>query len=408
VTDLLLPAGSRLLHIGPHKTGTTALQGAFVLAREELKGHGVLYPGRGRQHSLAARAATGRPGPRGDRSARDLDWTRLVAEVAAAGDQRVVISSESFAMADDDTARSVVSQLGGDRIHVLVTLRPLVKLLPSSWQQYVREGLPVSYGRWLDGMLRTEPYDRPTPSFWHRNRHQVLVERWAQVAGPENLTVIVVDAANRDMLTDTVGEMLGLPPGVLKPEPGRANRSLTYGEIELVRQLNREFRDREWSDENFRYYIRQGMIAHLQRTREPGQDEVQIPTPRWAQQRAGEIGAEAAAAIATLGVRVVGDLSLLAEGAVDPDGPESIPPAPDLPLDVASEAVIGILQRCVSEPEPEAGAPEPQGARPVGDIATRELAGLVARRVGNSVRRQLRGPARAPSARRTDDAADQG
>ena len=39
--DLTLEAGARLLHIGPHKTGTTAIQGAFDLARGRLAEHGV-------------------------------------------------------------------------------------------------------------------------------------------------------------------------------------------------------------------------------------------------------------------------------------------------------------------------------------------------------------------------------
>ena len=45
----LLEPGTRLLHIGPHKTGTTAVQGALHLARERLAAEGVVYPGRGRQ-----------------------------------------------------------------------------------------------------------------------------------------------------------------------------------------------------------------------------------------------------------------------------------------------------------------------------------------------------------------------
>ncbi|MEJ7756576.1 MAG: hypothetical protein WKF83_09890 [Nocardioidaceae bacterium] len=36
--DLLLPKGTRLLHIGPHKTGTTSLQGAFHNNRDRLAG----------------------------------------------------------------------------------------------------------------------------------------------------------------------------------------------------------------------------------------------------------------------------------------------------------------------------------------------------------------------------------
>ena len=46
MTDpLLLPEGCRLIHIGPHKTGTTALQWAMHVARDSLHEQGVHYAG---------------------------------------------------------------------------------------------------------------------------------------------------------------------------------------------------------------------------------------------------------------------------------------------------------------------------------------------------------------------------
>ena len=46
VGPILLPPQAVLLHIGPHKTGTTAVQSALASARPRLKTAGVLYPGR--------------------------------------------------------------------------------------------------------------------------------------------------------------------------------------------------------------------------------------------------------------------------------------------------------------------------------------------------------------------------
>lgn len=39
------PDGSVILHIGPHKTGTTTLQAAFHQNREPLEAQGVHYVG---------------------------------------------------------------------------------------------------------------------------------------------------------------------------------------------------------------------------------------------------------------------------------------------------------------------------------------------------------------------------
>ena len=56
-----LPEGSVLLHIGPHKTGTTAIQGALAAARAELAEHGVTYPGHAGAHHAEARALRRHP-----------------------------------------------------------------------------------------------------------------------------------------------------------------------------------------------------------------------------------------------------------------------------------------------------------------------------------------------------------
>src|SRR5581483_956440 len=200
-SDLLLPEHAVLLHIGPHKTGTTALQGALRLARPAMKEHDVVYAGRERQHMFAALAITGGKGLIGDPAMPMRHWNRLVRQVERAGDKRVVVSSEFFDGADDEVAARVVDELGRDRVHVVVTLRPLAKILPSAWQQYVRNRLRFTYEEWLDAMLRRPPYIQPTTTFWKRHHHDVLVERWVSVVGPDRLTVIVVDESDRTALT---------------------------------------------------------------------------------------------------------------------------------------------------------------------------------------------------------------
>ncbi len=57
VVEPWVPRGGLLLHIGPHKTGTTALQAAFAEARPRLETFGVSYPG---QHAAPHGAAMAR------------------------------------------------------------------------------------------------------------------------------------------------------------------------------------------------------------------------------------------------------------------------------------------------------------------------------------------------------------
>jgi hypothetical protein len=106
-----LPADAILLHLGFHKTGTTALQSAFAASRPELLEHGVLYPGRRRSHHPAAMAMTNRTwgvGREGGWDPDPRDWDRL-ARAAARHPGRVLISSESFALTPDDAAARMVA-----------------------------------------------------------------------------------------------------------------------------------------------------------------------------------------------------------------------------------------------------------------------------------------------------------
>jgi hypothetical protein len=338
--DLLLPERGVLLHIGPHKTGTTAIQGAMNKARKKMRDHDVVYAGTVRQHQMAALAVTGGKGLLGDRPANREDWVKLVTEVRDTQDKRVIVSSEFFDGADDDVARMVVDELGGDRVHVVVTLRPLAKILPSAWQQYVRNRLRHSYDEWLEAMFNKPPYESPTVTFWQRHHHDVLVDRWAKIVGPERLLVIVVDESDPDSLMRTFEKITMLPDGLLEPETGWTNRSLTAAETELVRLLNIEFRRRKWPSERYHHAVRRGVVREIQ-LRSASRDEARITTPPWAVERANEIAAAAAERIKASGVQVLGDLGGLSAVRANPDA-EIINAAP-LTLDGAASAVIGAV-----------------------------------------------------------------
>jgi hypothetical protein len=381
--DLLIPEGGLLLHIGPHKTGTTAIQGALRQARPELVGHGVVYAGNVRQHQMAALALTGGGGMKGAPPARARDWELLVEQVRAADRQRVIVSSEFFDEADEEMARRAVDELSGERVHVVVTLRPLAKILPSAWQQYVRNGITVPYHSWLDGMLNQAPYDRPTPSFWRRHRHAELVDRWASVVGPDRVLVIVVDESDPDALMRTFEAMVGLPPGVLEPESGWTNRSFTAAETELVRDFNVRFRLRRWPEPIYNRVIRLGTLTQMQR-RVPKPDEPGIATPKWAIDRANELAAEASTRIAASGVRLLGDLAALS--AVQPKDDDVSIDDVSLPIPVASAAVLGtvLASGVLDSAAASAGTP-----RDIKQYRSRELLGIVGTRVRNRIGRRL-------------------
>ncbi|HXG26892.1 MAG TPA: hypothetical protein VNL94_08600, partial [Candidatus Binatia bacterium] len=334
-----LPAGSRILHIGPHKTGTTSVQSAFHLARAAAAAQGVHYAGSER-HSVVAVQAAIEPGRA--RPAALRRWGRLVGEIERSTAERVVLSSEWFADAGPEAIRRIVADVGSERVRVVVTVRSLERVLPSQWQQYVAAGLEAGYEPWLRSIFQGDGTST-SPTFWHRHRHDRLIERWASVVGAENVTAIVVDDADHGAVLRAFEGLTGLRTGTLVAERDRANRSLTLPEAEVVRAFNVEL-NREIEAHNVRLNLGlYGATAAL-RARTPDAAEPRIETPAWALERAAEVAREIVAGIRAAGVEVVGDLESLAfdpparaEAASDAADTDALAVVPDSTwLEIAS------------------------------------------------------------------------
>jgi hypothetical protein len=381
-SDGHLPDRGVLLHIGPHKTGTTAIQASIAAARPRLAARGYQYPGRQRQHQKAAQAAGNRLGPAGLRKPAQRDWNQLVAEVHAQRDKRVIVSAEAFTEADDERARKIVRRLGGDDVHVVITLRPLAKILPSAWQQYVRNRMRTPYDEWLDQILNKFTGEPRFGSFWQRHRHAELAARWLSFVGPDRLAIVVASDSDRLALMRSFETLLDLPEGFLEPQEAGDNRGLTGEEIELVRQLNVAFRERGWSAELFHHVMRRGAIHRMQ-LRRPDPDEPRIHTPAWAVDRANEIARDASARIRELGVTVLGDLDSLSAVRADPepaavDEPRLPPAAARAAIDGANEQLAQLRLRATAI-----------GSRPLSKTTTPQLVSVLMQRAANRARATL-------------------
>jgi hypothetical protein len=245
---------------------------------------------------------------------------------------------------------------------------------------------------------------KPTPSFWTRHAHGDLVARWAKAVGADKVTVIVLDESDRGMLFGAFESLLGAPAGTLTPDPDLTNRSLTAGEVELVRLLNFEFQRRNWNDALYGRFVRSGVAKKLLALRQPEEDEHAFTMPRWALERAADLGARAADEIRAAGVRVIGDLATLSDlpPAESPDRPP--PLDPPIPASAAAIAVIGsiLASRKAVWPAPKKPAPPPKpkppkpvapGDRKVGTMSTPALLRVIGYRCLRAVGLRQRGKA---------------
>jgi hypothetical protein len=309
---LLLPEGTRLLHIGPQKTGSTAIQAALHELRDQLLEHGVVYPGPTMRPAEAARAGLGFSTPRGAPRPRREAWDDLLRQLQEAEGRRVCISHEAFGRATDLQAERVVAELGGSRPHVVAVARRYDRLLPSQWQQRVKAGEHLSYEEWLrivlDDSRSADPVWR---NLWVPHDTQKLVRRWAGLVGPENFTLVVSDDTDRELLPRSFERLLGLPEGLITVRPSKTNRSLTFHEVELLRRLNILFEQQGWRDKDYYFLVYRGVVRRMVRSAAPEGAAVIPPLPSWAAERVAELSQIRFDALKESGVRVVGELEAL-------------------------------------------------------------------------------------------------
>ncbi|MFI7588935.1 hypothetical protein ACIB24_17865 [Spongisporangium articulatum] len=426
-----VPEGALLLHIGVPKTGTTAIQNAFGTLAQQSPGRlaelGMRMPGTPLQQARGALSAVGSLvgyGGAGRKPYGAHHWQGLLDQLAENGPARPgalrqFVSSEYFCEARPKQVKQVVADLAGYDPHVVVTLRPLARILPSAWQQYLKSGHQLPYEEWLHAVLDDPPRKDVTPSFWRRHDHGAVVSRWAGAVGADRTVVMVLDPTDRELIYRSFAHLMALPDGLLREggatREGLENRSMTAAESELFRQINVVLRSSAMPWDDYAHLVRYGAIARAVRNGTPPDAETALRTPQWALDRAAELGGRYVEAIRASGARVIGDLELLAA----PPAPAR--PAVDVetvPVTVAVEALLGAVARSTrgeswfetEQVEPSetdglgAGAADGEGdasrtevrthgravrdSTPIGRLTTGELLTVVRARVARGVRRR--------------------
>lgn len=394
-TTAPLPEGSLLLHIGPQKTGSTAIQTAMHESRAELAAQGVLYPGNGMRPReggwavLGINSAVGRPAPRIER------WETYVKEVQASTLPRICVSNEDFGRADDAAIERILAGTGADRTHLVYVARRLDKLLPSHWQERVKSRMTLSYEEFLHHVLDDPDRDWEARMMWESHDVGTIIDRWAQHLDRDRITVIVSDEADRRFIPNTFEALLGLSEDTLRPGDTRSNTSLTYTQSEAVRRLNAMARDEGWTPQQYWRIIQAGAVKALRTSTVTGGPKI-TGLPEWAYEIVAGRAEAQVAAITAAGVNVIGDPDLLLlRGNVLPAAlPE---PIEVVPLDLVADLVKGAVDGDDSLHERElkaalrqarrAGARAADGNRSADDLSGRELLRLLGRRTKRRLNR---------------------
>lgn len=311
-----------VVHAGFFKTGTTALQTSFAHHREELASHNILYPRLGAtgQHR-AAWALSGRHWGwenQGGQTTPRTVWESTIKELNAYRDT-ALLSSEFLAELLPEHIESMKRDIKADETTIVFTLRPLVKMLASQYQQSLKYGMRLDYLGWLDRVLNDRTDTIPNKTFWRRHHHPNVIAQWVSVFGAKNVVVIVGDETQPEFIFRSFNnDVLKLKNQVVNqiPETG-LNRSLTWPEIQLLYEINKQYdRDKGWDE--YTTMVRNGIFRNLSNTPANPQDE-KLLTPSWAIQKSQAIATKFVSQIKDLEVRVVGNLDGIATATV-PEG----------------------------------------------------------------------------------------
>ena len=259
-----------VLHIGTQKSGTTYLQRVLAALAPVLRKKGVLYPTRlvGKReiynHEAAAYGLLGTESfpwvPRHRAEAQRDSWQALVDKVGR-WDGTAIVSGEALSVIDASAARRLVESLGVQRTDIIITARDLGRVLPSSWQQHIRNGRSTPFSTYIrqldqrrgdstcaDRRARWEA--DPDQTFWRAYAIGALAERWAISTSSVHVVGVPRSGADTnelwrrfvaatglsDIAPDTAPEvdLVAANIGITEPETlvlAGLNRALEAGEL---------------------------------------------------------------------------------------------------------------------------------------------------------------------------------
>lgn len=260
-----------ILHIGPRKTGTTYLQRVLQLLAPTLESQGVLYPTHYREgkedynHVGAVTDLTHNAETKhGSRwSARDGSQWVALCEVVNAFDGTAILSAEMLGGLRPAAARAFMDGFQADHIDIVITMRDLGRIIPSSWQQHIRNTHTQDYKAYIKRRARERGTGTPlemqatwdderNQTFWRGYAYGALVRRWQALAGTDRVSIVTLPPSGSPshLLWDRFRGALNvsaLPEVAPKLPNFVANVGSTESEALLLHAFNVEAKRQGWN-----------------------------------------------------------------------------------------------------------------------------------------------------------------
>jgi hypothetical protein len=223
-----------IVHIGPHKTGSTALQGALSSNRALLAETGHYYPSFHDQSLTDSGHANFAHHTLVDALLYDQQpQAKMMQALHRRNSTTRILSSENFSRLNEAQVLRLREILSDTKVRVVYVLRRPDRVLVSFWQEMVKHGLSQSIEEFAT------PHLQEISASHLLNACQVL-NIWSGVFGRESVDIINYDLAvsdgNNGLIETFFNFILDMAPNQIPTE--WENRSLYPYMTEIIRALN--------------------------------------------------------------------------------------------------------------------------------------------------------------------------
>jgi hypothetical protein len=283
-------------------------------------------------------------------------WDRLAEEVRAF-DGTAIVSHEILARATPAQTARALESLGhgsGTEVHLLLSVRDLVRQIPAEWQENVKHRTVTTYADFLAELQDPARNGTIAPWFWAVQELPDIVDRWRAGAGAGageaglpasqvHLVTVPPPGSPRDLLWERFVAAFGLGEVPLDLGTERANVSLGVPETYLLRRVNMIANDRV-EPADYRGLVRE-LLAH--RTLSARTDSPRLGLPPDTYPWASSLTAAWVEELDLQGYDVIGSLEELSWAQRDAaPAPYADPDDPDLGqvVDAAAISIVALVQ----------------------------------------------------------------
>ena len=345
------------LHVGEPKSGTTFVQHVMWSNRDLLAKQGVLLPGMHPQdHFRANQDLREAPQAPDDPTGSYRGEWNLLAAQAVHADRAAVISHELLAAATDEQAARGLSCFGDAEVHIVLSVRDFVSLLPAEWQETVKHRNRRTFENWLERVQAAQHSEKPGAGRWFWRVHDTpdVLRRWTQGVPPERVHIVTLPPSGSPpaLLWERFASVIGIDPAGTDLSAARPNASLGLAEAEALRRLNVELSG-ELGQFFYAVHVKEH-LAHDYLSQRPTRQRLQLPDDvrQWAEERCQVV----IDALRSSGYDIVGSLDELQPRAGKPAPADGTPnqASEDDVLDAAVGALARVLHNRYEPPQPTA------------------------------------------------------